>query len=316
MNRFNRSPSAFTWNRDTIMDYLQSIIMTHALIEGLNTQLGILNQKKCALGKPSEPVCPASASVTARWAKNGAILCFLPGLLSACTWQPSPDSAFKSGLEAFITCIIMGVIIGGFLGSIKSDMIKNRINRKYQNQCRVYQQDLSVSLQAQSLLDQHILDITQRLEQARQTLNTLLSADIIYPSYREPWHIYIIWEHMDRRPDLSYLQAEDLSMEDRRVHQITSALEAIRQSIGQLAAYMEPLRLAVYQVSDEVNRMNQSLSGQISDLNRTFQHMNIPAASSDPNAVLQEMNRTLSSIQYNQYQALVNEDLRRYGLLS
>ena len=122
--------------------------------------------------------------------------------------------------------------------------------------------------------------------------------------------------HMDRRPDLSYLQAEDLSMEDRRVHQITSALEAIRQSIGQLAAYMEPLRLAVYQVSDEVNRMNQSLSGQISDLNRTFQHMNIPAASSDPNAVLQAMNRTLSSIQYNQYQALVNEDLRRYGLLS
>ena len=120
---------------------------------------------------------------------------------------------------------------------------------------------------------------------------------------------------MDRRPDLSYLQAEDLSMEDRRVHQITSALEAIRQSIGQLAAYMEPLRLAVYQVSDEVNRMNQSLSGQISDLNSTFQHMNIPAASSDPNAVLQEMNRTLSSIQYNQYQALVNEDQRRYGLI-
>ena len=315
MNKFIRSQAALSWNRDTIMDYLQSIIMTHALIDGLSAQLNCLNQKKNSLGMPSEPVRPRPDSSAKKGAKTGGMLAFLPAMVTACSQENSPTGSFQGWITRIIVYTIAGAFAGWMLGSFKSGMVNSEINREYRKRYATYQAHLSAFQQAQALLDQHILQVTYQLDQAKNKLNTLLNADIVYPSYREPWHIYIIWEHMDRRPDLSYLQAEDLSTEDRRVYQVTSALQAVRQSIDRLYGCIEPIRLAIYQVSDDVNYMNQSLSGQISSLNSSIQSMQNQESSSDYTNVLHEMNRTLSSIQYNQYQALVNEDLRRYGLL-
>ncbi len=319
MERFIRSNKAASWSREEVMDYLQTYLMTDNLIHTMEDEIRMLENTKNQIVRIGKPYLYHEKQDNEHAALFSACA-FLPGVIAA--FVQEIHGTFEGFLFRTFMYYFAGYAVGWCIDHAKKTSNERHMNRDYEKKLMKYQQNSVAVASAEAALDQKINDMHYQLSQLTGLMAALKNENIVYPGFQKPELVYIIWEHMDRNPSLTYLEAENATVDDRRVLQITNGLDAIRRSVDNLRPYLSDLRLAAYEVRSALGHMETSLREDIQLFNNSF-HQEVADLKRQQamyaqaqQGLLAGINRNVEALQYNQYMDLVRQDMRRYGISS
>ena len=301
------------------MDYLQTYLMTDNLIHAMEDEIQMLENAKSQIFRVDEPHLYHEKQ-KANYSMTFSAVTGFPGLIAA--FVQEIHGTFEGFLFRTFMYFFAGYAVGWCIDHAKKTTNERHMNRDYKKKLVQYQQNLVAVASAEAALDQKINDMHYQLSQLTGLMAALKNENIVYSGFQKPELVYIIWEHMDRNPSLTYLEAENAAVDDRRVLQITNGLDAIRRSVDNLRPYLSDLRLAAYEVRSALGHMETSLREDIQLFNNSF-HQEVAALKRQQamyaqaqQGLLAGINRNVEALQYNQYMDLVRQDMRRYGVSS